>query len=86
MAKVTILLDTKTRNERKVPGRKDQTYDQLLLELISEHHHQSENKRRRWVWYIYNKQFLTIGGAVITTVGVSLGTVEGDEWKKIKKE
>jgi hypothetical protein len=39
MAKVTILLETKTRDKLKTLGRKGQTYDQLLLELITEHHH-----------------------------------------------
>jgi hypothetical protein len=39
MAKVTILLETKTRGELKNLGRKGQTYDQLILELITEHHH-----------------------------------------------
>jgi hypothetical protein len=32
MAKVTILLETKTRDEMEAIGRKDQTYDQLILE------------------------------------------------------
>ncbi|HEY7082510.1 MAG TPA: hypothetical protein VH500_22705 [Nitrososphaeraceae archaeon] len=43
MAKVTILLETKTRDELKALGRKGQTYDQILLELISEHHHQQHH-------------------------------------------
>ena len=38
MTKVTILLETKTRDELKALGRKGQTYDQLLLELIHEYH------------------------------------------------
>ncbi len=38
MAKITILLETKTRDELKAVDRKDQTYDQLILELINEHH------------------------------------------------
>ncbi|HEY7082759.1 MAG TPA: hypothetical protein VH500_23960 [Nitrososphaeraceae archaeon] len=40
MSKVTILLETKTRDELNTLGKKGQTYDQLILELISEHHHQ----------------------------------------------
>jgi len=44
MAKVTILLETKTRDELKAVGRKDQTYDQLILEhpwCQVQHKHQS---------------------------------------------
>jgi hypothetical protein len=44
MTKVTILLETKTRDELKALGRKGQTYDQLILELISEHHHQHHHQ------------------------------------------
>jgi len=40
MTKVTILLETKTTDELKALGRKGQTYDQLLLELIHEYHQQ----------------------------------------------
>jgi hypothetical protein len=46
MAKVTILLETKTRDELKALGRKGQTYDQLILELIQEHHHQLKQKEK----------------------------------------
>ena len=47
MAKVTILLETKTRDEIKALGRMDQTYDRLLLELISEHHHQLKQQEEK---------------------------------------
>lgn len=46
MAKVTILLETKTRDELKALGRKGQTYDQLILELINERHHQLVQKEK----------------------------------------
>lgn len=46
MAKVTILLETKTRNELRALGRKGQTYDQLILELIHEYHHQHHLKQK----------------------------------------
>ena len=48
MAKVTILLESKTRDELKALGRKGRTYDQLILELIHEYHHQlkqNENEK-----------------------------------------
>ena len=44
MAKVTILLESTTRDELKVIGRKGQTYDQLLLQLIEEHRHQQQQQ------------------------------------------
>jgi len=44
MRKVTILLETKTRDEIKALGRKGQTYDQLILDLINERHHQLKQK------------------------------------------
>jgi hypothetical protein len=49
MAKVTILLETKTRDELKALGRKGQTYDQLILEMIHQyhqHHHQLKQKEK----------------------------------------
>ncbi|HEY7082343.1 MAG TPA: hypothetical protein VH500_21855 [Nitrososphaeraceae archaeon] len=47
MSKVTILLETKTRDDLKTLGRKGQTYDQLILELISEHHHQHHHQLKQ---------------------------------------
>jgi hypothetical protein len=47
MAKVTILLQTKTRDELKALGRKGQTYDQLIVELIKEHHHQHHQQPKQ---------------------------------------
>jgi hypothetical protein len=47
MAKVTILLETKTRDELKALGRKGQTYDQLILDLINEHHHQHHHQLKQ---------------------------------------
>jgi hypothetical protein len=47
MAKVTVLLDTKTRDELKALGRKGQTYDQLILELISQYHHQHHHQLKQ---------------------------------------
>ncbi|HEY7570182.1 MAG TPA: hypothetical protein VH796_02315 [Nitrososphaeraceae archaeon] len=47
MAKVTILLQTKTRDELKAIGRKDQTYDQLIVELITERHHQHHHQLKQ---------------------------------------
>jgi hypothetical protein len=47
MSKVTILLETKTRDELKTLGRKGQTYDQLILELISEHHHEHHHQLKQ---------------------------------------
>ncbi|HEY7569801.1 MAG TPA: hypothetical protein VH796_00405 [Nitrososphaeraceae archaeon] len=45
MAKVTILLETKTRDELKALGRKGQTYDQLIVELIKEHRHHQHHQQ-----------------------------------------
>ncbi len=39
MSKVTILLETTTRDELKAIGRKSQTYDQLIHQLIEEYRH-----------------------------------------------
>gem|GEM_PF-3359744 len=47
MAKVTILLETKTRDELKALDRKDQTYDQLIFELIRERHHQHHHQLKQ---------------------------------------
>jgi hypothetical protein len=46
MLKVTILLETKTRDELKALGRKGQTYDQLILEMIQEYQHQLKQKEK----------------------------------------
>jgi hypothetical protein len=47
MAKVTILLETKTRDELKAIGRKGQTYDQLILDLIHQYHHQHHDQLKQ---------------------------------------
>ncbi|HEY7081119.1 MAG TPA: hypothetical protein VH500_15585 [Nitrososphaeraceae archaeon] len=47
MAKVTILLETKTRDELKALGRKGQTYDQLVLEMIHQYHHQHHHQLKQ---------------------------------------
>jgi hypothetical protein len=47
MAKVTILLETKTRDELKALGRKGQTYDQLIFNLIRERHHQHHHQLKQ---------------------------------------
>ena len=47
MRKVTILLKTKTRDEIKALGRKGQTYDQLILDLINERHHHQHHQLKQ---------------------------------------
>jgi len=44
MSKVTILLETTTRDELKALGRKGQTYDQLILQLIEEYRHRQQQQ------------------------------------------
>ena len=45
MSKVTILLETTTRDELKAVGRKGQTYDQLILEMIHEYHQLKQKEK-----------------------------------------
>jgi hypothetical protein len=46
MSKVTILLETTTRDELKAIGRKSQTYDQLILQLIEEYRHGQQQQQQ----------------------------------------
>jgi hypothetical protein len=52
MSKVSILLETKTRDELKALGRKGQRYDQLILDLIDERHHQHHHQLKHKVGLI----------------------------------
>ena len=46
MSKVTILLETTTRDELKAIGRKSQTCDQLIHQLIEEYRHGQQQQQR----------------------------------------
>jgi hypothetical protein len=45
MAKVTILVDSSTRERLKYIGREDQTYDQIITELLDARLKEKENKK-----------------------------------------
>ncbi|HEY7570051.1 MAG TPA: hypothetical protein VH796_01660 [Nitrososphaeraceae archaeon] len=47
MSKVTILLETTTRDKLKALGRKGQTYDQLILQLIEEEYHNRQQLQQQ---------------------------------------
>ena len=47
MSKVTILLETTTRDELKAIGRKSQTYDQLIHQLIEEYRHGQQQQQQQ---------------------------------------
>jgi hypothetical protein len=57
MSKVTILLETTTRDKLKALGRKGQTYDQLILQLIEEeyHNHQQLQQQQQQVPAVVSK-------------------------------
>jgi hypothetical protein len=43
MARCTVLLNTKTRDELKAIARKNQTYDDIITELITERKKNGKN-------------------------------------------
>lgn len=45
MAKVTILVDSSTRERLKYIGRKGQTYDQIIAELLDARLKENENRK-----------------------------------------
>ena len=47
MSKVTILLETTTRDELKAIGRKSQTYDQRYTSLIEEYRHGQQQQQQQ---------------------------------------
>ena len=47
MPKVTILLETTIRDEHKALGRKGQSYDQLILQLIEEYRRQQQQQQQQ---------------------------------------
>jgi hypothetical protein len=47
MPKVTILLETTIRDEHKALGRKGQSYDQLILQLIEEYRCQQQQQQQQ---------------------------------------
>ena len=72
MTKVMVLLETEMRDELMALGRKGQTYDLLLHEIIHGYH-QLEQNGEGWFDVFKVTKILIIGGAATASIGAAGG-------------